>query len=307
MPPPDALARYRPIVDDWAAFSEAVSRPLPACLWTNTLRASPEDVALDLRESGFVPQPLGWLPGAFTLPAGSRLANRLNYLVGCYHIQEEVSMLPVLLLDPQPGERILDLCAAPGNKTAQMAVRMENRGTIVANDLRRERLNVLRTTIDRLGLLNVCTTVYDAATFPEQAGLFDRVLADVPCSCEGTSRKYPEVLRLSSVENSLRLQATQIRILRRALHLCKPGGRVVYATCTYAPEENEMVVAEILKTCTPPPRLLRIEIEGFTTQPGLRASNGHPFPETMAHALRIWPHHNDSGGFFVAVLKKGEA
>ena len=296
-----AFSRYRPLIDDWEAFLASSKAPLPGSIWTNTLRMMPS--ALQALMIDDHPEPLAWYPGAFSFSPETELGNRLPYLAGCYHIQEAVSLLPVLLMAPKPGMRVLDLCAAPGNKTAQMAVMMGNRGTVVANDLHTMRANILRMTIDRLGLLNVTLTTTDAVRYPDADASYDAVLADVPCSCEGTTRKHPRVAHLTSPENSLRLQTLQRRILERALALCRPGGKVVYATCTYAPEENEAVVAGVLEE-SGSVELCPVTVPGFRFAPGLTRWNDLTFPDALRHCVRIWPHHNDTGGFFIAVLRK---
>lgn len=301
--------RYRSLIDDWGAFCEALCRPLPVCVWANNLRLTGSELASHMTATGLEARPLAWWPEAFRLPdfgAETRTGPgaRFEYIAGLYHVQEEVSLLPPRLLDPQPGERILDLCAAPGGKTAQMAVAMANRGTVVANDRDFGRLTTLRSTLDRLGVVNVSTTRCDGANYPPEAGLFDRVLADVPCSCEGTSRKSPEVLAKIGPGSSLPLGGVQRALLRKAVQLTRPGGRIVYSTCTYAPEENEEVVADLLQEWAGELRLVEVEIPGLRTAPGLTAWQGRAFPPEMEHAVRIWPHHNDTGGFFVAVLEK---
>ncbi|MEM7346677.1 MAG: RsmB/NOP family class I SAM-dependent RNA methyltransferase [Chloroflexota bacterium] len=181
--------RYRPIVDDWHAFQDKILAPLPVCVWTNTLRLTPEALANFMAEDGLPFEQLGWYPQGFKLPAGIKPGNQWPYLAGLYHVQEEVSMMPVQMLDPQPGERVLDLCAAPGNKTAQIAIALENRGTVIANDINFGRLKALRQSIEWLGITNITTTVYDGGNYPREAGLFDKILVDAPCSCEGTSRR----------------------------------------------------------------------------------------------------------------------
>ncbi|WP_456427217.1 RsmB/NOP family class I SAM-dependent RNA methyltransferase [Rhodocaloribacter sp.] len=300
----EPFERYRPLIDDWEAFTEALARPLPVCVWTNTLRTTPEALAETLRAEGCAFEPLAWHPGAFRLTDGAAAAHLPSYLAGLFHIQEEVSMLPAMLLAPRPGERVLDLCAAPGNKTAEIAVAMRGAGTVVANDLSRGRLHVLRTTVDRLGLLNVSVTRHDAAAFPDASGGFDRVLLDAPCSCEGTARKHPRVVAQSSRVNSLRMGRMQTRMLARAVDRCRPGGRIVYATCTFAPEENERVVAETLQAFGDAVRLLPARIRGLRTTPGLTTWEGESFPDDLRLTSRLWPHHNDTGGFFVAVFEK---
>ncbi len=295
--------RYRPLIDDWDAFAAALARPLPATIWTNTLRATPERLAARLADEGVRAEPVAWYPGAFRLDAGARPGKSLAYVAGWYHVQEEAALIPVTLLDPQPGESLLDLCAAPGNKTVQAAVRMDDRGTVVANERNRHRVGVLRRNLARLGVTCAAVTVADAANLPRAAGVYDRVLADVPCSCEGTTRKNPEVLDRLSRRNPR--TGGQLAILRKAVQRVRPGGRVVYATCTYAPEENEGVVGALLREAAPGSlRLLPARVPGLVTVPGLTEWRGERWDDQLEMAMRVWPHHNDTGGFFVAVIEK---
>ncbi|MDY0004757.1 MAG: RsmB/NOP family class I SAM-dependent RNA methyltransferase, partial [Polyangia bacterium] len=198
--------RYRELVDDWPAFLASLSAPLPICLWTNRLRIAPEALAERLTaEAGLPPHPVSWYPGAFRWPEASsrgpqglelpRPGLTTSHAQGLFTLQEEAAMLPVLLLAPRPGERILDLCAAPGNKTAQLAVAVGQAGTVVANDLHWARVSPLRRIQERLGLLNLVATAGNGVTFPadERGGLYDAVLVDVPCSCDATLRKNPKV------------------------------------------------------------------------------------------------------------------
>lgn len=302
----DALARYRPLLDDWSAFVDAAQAPLPLCGWTNTLRIVPARLQDWMASEGSVTTPLAGLPGAFRVRDPQGLPARTAYLAGLFHLQEAVSMWPAALLGVQPGHRVLDLCAAPGGKSAQLAVALGGRGTVVANDLSRGRLSVIQTQAKRLGLFNLSLTQHDARTFPLGAGGFDRVLADVPCSCEGTSRKHPPVLRRDNTAQRAYLTAMQRRILERAYACCKPGGRIVYATCTYAPEENEAVVDAVLRAHPDTLRCVPVAVEGFRTTPGILAWDGQRFQDDLRHAHRFWPHHNDTGGFFIAVLEKGD-
>ena len=299
-----SLERYRPLIGDWTGFCAALARPLPTTVWANTLRATPERVRALLAAEGFAPEPIGWCPGAFRLGAasgGDRTASApapgrgLLAKTGLYHIQEEVSLLPVLLLDPRPGERVLDLCAAPGGKTAALAVAMENRGTVVANDVDWRRLIAVGRNLDRIGLVNVATTAWDAANFPEGGGLYDRVLADVPCTCEGTSRKNAGVLAWGGEEERARTVAVQTAILRKAVRLCRPGGRIVYSTCTYAPEENEAVVDAVLREvrAAEGPEALRV-VPTARSRGGRRGARARP-RGTASGSIRRWPAACGSG------------
>lgn len=301
----DPLTRYCDLVDDPAAFLAASRRPLPRFLWTNPLRTTPDRLAGRLADDGFDPQPLAWHPAAFRVPADREgLGRHWTYLAGHFQIQEASAMVPALLLAPRPGERVLDLCAAPGNKTVQCAVAMANRGTVVGNDLVGGRLSALRSSIDRLGLCNVTVTCHDGVNFPAHTGPFDRVLVDAPCSCEGTSRRHTRV-HDEAEPPFARFARKQALLLAQAIRRCRRGGRVVYSTCTYAPEENEAVVDEILARFDGRVRLLPVDLPGLRATPGVTAWQGRTFDAALVRARRIWPHHNDSGGFFIAVLERG--
>ena len=301
----EPFARYRCLIDDPQAFDRALARPLPVTVWANPSRLEASQLEGRMEEEGLGFEPVAWYPGAYRLPQGVSQGNRIEYLTGHYYVQEEVSLLPVHLLDPQPGERILDLCAAPGNKTAQIALRVGPRGTVVANDSSFDRISILRRNLGRLGATNCATTVRDATGYPPACGLFDRVLADVPCSCEGTSRRSSEPYGRPRKGRPGKLAGLQTSILAKAVQLCRPGGRIVYSTCTYAPEENEGVVDEVLRAHGPEVlRLLPARVESFTSSPGVTGWQGGTFLPELAGCLRAWPHQNDTGGFFVAVLEK---
>jgi len=295
--------RYRPLIDDWQAFTEASAAPLPTCVWTNTLRARPEQVAEWLDRSDLPAQPLHWYAGAFRLPSDCNPGNRLPYLAGLYHVQEEVSLLSVAVLRPHAGERVLDLCAAPGNKTAQAAVALNNRSTVVANDRSGGRMNVVRRTLHRLGICNVTTTVQDAAHFPIEDPGYGAIIVDVPCSCEGTSRKHWKAAAQSSVEQSDRMSVMQTSILRRACRLVRPGGRIVYSTCTYSPEENERVVDAVLRE-QPDLIMLDAAVPGLRSTRAITSWRGESYDPVIQRAIRVLPHQNDTGGFFVALLTR---
>ncbi|MGF1528788.1 MAG: RsmB/NOP family class I SAM-dependent RNA methyltransferase [Candidatus Competibacterales bacterium] len=302
-----ALARYRPLLADWPALIDTMAKPLPGCLWANPLRITPTALAALLAEEGLATTPLPWQPQALTLAPKVAIGHRWWYLAGLAHSQEAASLVPVALLAPRPGERVLDLCAAPGGKAALMALALANRGTLVANDVTPGRLQPLRANLERLGLVNVTTTCYDGANYPGAAGPFDAVLVDAPCSCEGTLRRGGRATAYGADYLEARFARLQRALLRRAVALCRPGGRIVYATCTLAPEENEAVVDAVLAESQGAVSLVPAAIEGLVTRPGVIAWRGQRFHHSLGHCLRLWPQDNDSGGFFAAVLVKAAA
>jgi NOL1/NOP2/sun family putative RNA methylase len=295
--------RYREICPDWPAFVDSLEKPLPTTFWVNT-RAISAAALLDLMPwpaSGLTP--LSWRPDAFRVPEDWKPGREPEYLAGFYHLQEEVSMIPPLLLDPQPGERILDLCAAPGNKTMQIALAMQNQGTVVGHDWNFNRLRILRSHSQRLGLSIISTSLGNGAHFKGADGFFDRVLVDVPCSCEGTVRKNPRIMYHQQEAGTLLYNGLQLAILQKAVNACRPGGRIVYSTCTFRPEENEAIIDLILKA-NPDLTVTPVSVPGLVASPGLTAFDDQSFDPRVAGALRIWPHQNDSGGFFICVLQK---
>jgi NOL1/NOP2/sun family putative RNA methylase len=295
--------RYRNLVEDWDSFLAAVKRPLPTTIWANPLKITPEKLQTLMAEGGVALTPVPWYSGGFRLPDDVMPGLRWEYLAGLYQVQEEAALLPALLLDPQPGERVLDMCAAPGNKTAQMGAMMQNRGTLIANDRSRGRMRAARHALNRIGLVNVTTMTRDGANLPVEMGLFDKIMVDVPCSCEGTCRKEPSVLERSSVGASQKIARIQTALLRKAVQLCRPGGRIVYATCTFAPEENELVLDAILRETGDSLRLRPSDVSNLVASPGITEWQGQPLHPDLRYASRIWPQQNDTGGFFVAVLE----
>ncbi len=312
LPTPDEvadspLARYRAVLDDWNAFAAALCRPLAPCIWANPARIAAAELALLLAEDGIGTETIPWLPGALRLPVDARAGQNWWYCAGLAHGQEEVSQLPVRLMGLEPGQRVLDMCAAPGGKTAQIAFALGNRGTLVANDISNARIKALQGNLDRLGIVNVTTTCSDAANWPAAGGRFDRILVDAPCSSEGTIRRNPSMLGRLDPGSPARLAPRQRALLRKAVQRLKPGGRIVYSTCTFAPEENELAVADILAEYPGQIRLVPVAVPGLVSSPGLAEWEGRRLPDELALCIRIWPHQNDSGGFFIAVLEKDPA
>jgi NOL1/NOP2/sun family putative RNA methylase len=293
----DPLERYREIVPDYEAFRAVQCLPLYSCGRINLLKIERASLLERLEARGVGHRIFDWYPLGLKLDIESP-GKLLESLLGYLHIQEELSMVPPLVLDPRPGERVLDLCASPGSKTSQISQMMQNRGLVIANEPSLARVAPLRSNCERLGVMNVAITRYDGRKFPR--GPFDRVLVDAPCSSEGRERRGPGVLAKSSINRSLDLQKLQIGLLKNALRLTKPGGVVVYSTCTYAPEENELVVEWALDEAD----LDKISIPKLKECPGIVEWNGRHLSSKLARCARYYPHINDTGGFFVARLIK---
>ncbi len=295
------LVRYLDIIPDWEGFLVFCHRPLPTTIRTNTLRITAEDLVERLTRKGLELEAVPWAPGVFTV-AGDDVGKRLEHWLGLFYVQEAVQVLPASVLDPRPGERVLDLCAAPGGKCTQIAALMQNKGLVVANEPNGHRQQALLANFNRLGVLNVAVTEYRGESFPLGAS-FDRVLIDAPCSAEGTLRKEPAMQKGASPAAIKRMAAIQRRLIRRGYDLLRPGGTLVYSTCTFAPEENEAVAAVLLADTDA--RLEPVALP-FPASPGVRTWQGLTFPEGITGCVRIYPHQIDSGGGFIARFRKPE-
>ncbi len=300
----ELLARYASLIDEPQAFLAAARRPLPTCIWVNPLKTDPARVLAALGADGIANdlEAVCWpgATGAYRSRTWRKPGRTIAFACGWYFIQEEIALSAVALLDPQPGDRVLDLCAAPGGKSAQIAARLAGRGLLVANEFKSSRLPSLHATLHRLGTPNIITARHDGRTIPLPHHAFDRILVDAPCSGEGTLRKHPR----DSWRPAYSSPNNQQQLLDRALQLVKPGGSIVYSTCTFSPTENEAVLDAVLGDRG---AIERSEIPGLKGLPGLTRWQGRAYRADLAHARRFFPHFNDTGGFFVARIRRSDA
>lgn len=226
-----------------------LSQPLIQSVRINPLRGAPNETLEAMRKLGWKGKKVAWVDEGYTIAEGFE-ALRDSPLIseGKIYIQNASSWLPIALLSPQPSETILDVCAAPGGKTSHIAARMQNTGRLVANDNSRSRLMKLQSNMERLGAV-ADYTLYDATNLSRalDGGLFDRILLDAPCSGEGLINLVtPKTLDTWSVAHIRRLATLQRRLITEAWKLLKPGGVLVYSTCTMAPEEDEALIGWFL-------------------------------------------------------------
>lgn len=228
------------------------------------------------------------------------------HAAGLYYIQEPSTMFVAEVLAPSSGERVLDLCAAPGGKTTQLAAMMNNEGFLLANEIHPKRVKALSENIERLGITNAVITNETPEKLSETfEGFFDKILVDAPCSGEGMFRKDEEAIQFWSLDHVQKCAQTQKHILSCAYKMLNEGGTLVYSTCTFSPEENEQIIDWFLATYNDM-ELVPIEKE-HGIQPGVvRWTN--TYNEQIAHTARLWPHHLQGEGHFVAKMRKrGEA
>ena len=269
--------------EEYEDFLRSLERPRAVALRFNPLKG-------EVPQLPFVGQPVPWEPMGYYYDPDSRPGLHLYHEAGVYYLQEASAMAPVALLDPQPGERICDLCAAPGGKTTQIAGRMMGEGFLLCNEYSPKRAKILSRNIERMAVANALVTNEPtevlASRFP---GFFHRVLVDAPCSGEGMFRKEEAAVADWSQEAVEMCARRQQEILNNAARMVAPGGRLVYSTCTFAPEEDEGVVAEFLARH---PEFSPESVEAPWFQ---AVENG---------GYRLWPHKLLGEGHFAAVLKR---
>ena len=281
------------------------TKPLPS-FRTNTIKISTEDLEKKLIDKDFQIEKVSWYRDAFILKNKSvrELTETDEYKKGYLYIQNLSSMLPALVLDPKPNEKILDLCAAPGSKTTQIAALINNESEIIANDLSRQRTYKLKANLNMYGITNTTTlNLPGQAIWKKYPEFFDKTLVDVPCSMEGRIRlNDPETYIDWKLRKIKELAIKQQYLLRSALSATKVGGTVVYSTCTLAPEENEGVIDWIIKKEGDAIVIEQIIIQNLQFQPGIKELN-KPFDSAIIKTARIHP-SKSMEGFFIAKIRK---
>jgi len=284
---------------------------LPETVRVNPCRPDAEWTRNQLEKMGA--KPIEWFTGsggAYTLPWDKskcpnpelRLQIQSLHATGRITQQEAASMMPVQALDIQPGHRVLDMCAAPGSKATQIAENLGGTGLVVASEPNPGRANHLVSNVQRVGHLNMVVVREDGRNFPRVAEPgFDRILVDAPCTGSGTTRKNTDVWSKWKPLHGEHMSRLQIAILSRGALLLRPGGRMVYSTCSIDPQENELVVEQLLDRF---PWMSLIEINPSITFPNLKTRPG--MTEKTQDCIRVWNDENDGSGFFIAAFTQDE-
>ena len=301
--------------EDFKKYLEILKKPVSNSIRCNTLKINPEKLKTRLEDKGWkIKQPFKENPEIMIVEgykngkelAPGELGRSLEHLLGYYYVQEISSMLSVLALKPKPNELVLDLAAAPGSKTTQIAAKMENTGTIIANDVSLGRLKILSSNTERCGVTNLIIARKEGSALCrrlQKAGFaLDKILVDAPCSGEGTLRSSPITYKMWNPNTIKTLSRVQKSLVANALEILKPKGELVYSTCTHAPEENEEVVDFVLKNFD------NIKIETINLpikcRNGLTRWNGQEYDNEVIKSCRIYPQDNDTEGFFLAKFRR---
>jgi tRNA (cytosine49-C5)-methyltransferase len=296
---PEFLEQYAKLTDI-KTFTEWSLKPLRRSIRINTLKIPVQDV-LNRLSPYFTLTPIPWCETGFFIQGERRdIGNTVEHVLGYFYVQEAASMIPPIVLDPQPGEVILDLCAAPGSKTTQIAQMMQNTGLLVANDLTADRLRALGFNLQRMGVWNTVVTLSHGRNIPPME--FDRILVDAPCSGVGAIRKSYKAIFMWNKDGVRKLASLQKQLLFKAFKHLKVGGTIVYSTCTLEPEENEGVVSALLKQYAEAD-VLPIDIP-ITRSPAVLSFVGEDYDPRVRETLRLYPQDNDTEGFYVAKITK---
>ncbi|MGV8150157.1 MAG: NOL1/NOP2/sun family putative RNA methylase [Candidatus Woesearchaeota archaeon] len=283
------------------------------CVRVNTLKIDIEDIKKRL-EDKWVLEQIPWCKEGFWISyrEGKRfdLGNLIEHHLGYVYIQESASMIPPIILDPKPSELVLDMCAAPGSKTSQIAMYMKNSGLLIANDVSGMRLKALGMNLQRCGVRNALITLMQEGRFKkilEQDSnfRFDKILVDAPCSGTGTIRKSLRTIREWNPSAITKLSKIQKNLIDIAFKLLKEGGTMVYSTCTIEPEENEAVISYLLDKYDNA-ELLEIDSDnlGIIRTPAITEFQNLKIRPEVTKCLRLHPYDNNTEGFFVAKIRK---
>ncbi|MBU1202313.1 MAG: RsmB/NOP family class I SAM-dependent RNA methyltransferase [Nanoarchaeota archaeon] len=298
------VERYKIIFGaDYDEFIKYSSSYIRKSVRVNTLKISVSELKKRLSANWDLEQ-VPWCKEGFWIKYRDEkrfdIGNTPEHQLGYIYVQDAASMIPAVVLAPKPGEVVLDMCAAPGSKTTQLAQYMKNKGVLVANDIKGDRLKALGINIQRCGVSNTVVTQQQGNYYRNLE--FDRVLVDAPCSGTGTIRRSLKVLKMWGPHLVRKMSGIQRQLIEAGFLALKPGGNMVYSTCTQEPEENEAVVSHLLRRHQSA-KLEDIKLNIKRREPILEFENLNINPK-VKKCLRIAPQDNDTEGFFVAKITK---
>lgn len=295
--------------EEYEEYVQSYNKPFHVGLRVNTLKISPKEFE---HLCPFSIKKIPWVSNGYYYKNNEQPARHPYYHAGLYYIQEPSAMVPASLLPIEPGDKVLDLCAAPGGKTTELGAKLKGDGFLVANDISISRAKALLKNIELFGISNALVLSESpdklAKYFPET---FDKILVDAPCSGEGMFRKSSSVMKNWEENSSHYYSKLQKEIILYAIKMLKPGGMILYSTCTFSPEENEGTISYLLEECpdihvveafssNEERRGLGIDFDGFDHGKPEWANGSHE----LKHTIRLWPHKIDGEGHFIALLQK---
>lgn len=280
----------------------ANEEPLAMSIRVNTLKINKEILKNRLENKGFKLEQIDWIPNGFKIrSAPLNLGSTHEYLQGYYYLQSIAPMLPALILNPIPGDIVVDMCAAPGGKATHLAQMMNNKGNLILIERNQKRIAALETNLLRMGIINSTIINDDAVNLPKMNFKTDKILLDAPCTGEGLIRQDPSRKKSKEMKDINKMSLIQKKLLESGLKSLKAGGKLLYSTCSIAPEENEIVINEVLNS-----------LSGYEIGQLQHAYGENGFTEVYSKSLRadlkysqrLYPHLHDTIGFYLCLIKK---
>jgi tRNA (cytosine40_48-C5)-methyltransferase len=304
--PDKFINKFKDIIEpnEIDSFITFCKKKLTKSIRINTLKYK-EDILDNIyfKENKIILKKINYISNSYFIESQvSAIGNTIEQLLGYFQIQEVSSMLPAVILNPNEKDIVLDLTAAPGNKTSFLAQIMNNKGLIIANDIDKKRIKTLKYTLKKLGVTNTIIFCKDGTDFNINIK-FNKILLDAPCSCEGIVRKKPKSLINWSNQLVKTKSNLQKKLILNAYDLLDKNGELVYSTCTLSPEENEEVIDYLINNRTNV-KIIPIEIKELNTSCGILNYKSKKYNKNIKYAIRIYPHKTDLEGFFICKIKK---
>ncbi len=289
-------------VNNTKKLLEANEKPLNQSIRVNTLKTSVVRLKERLESKDFKLRSIEHIPYGFeVIESKLNLGSTHEYLQGYYYLQNIASMFPALILNPKPTDVVIDMCAAPGSKSTHLAQIMENQGTLILIEKNRNRIPPLDLNLRRMGISNSIILNFNAIKLAQLRTKADKVLLDAPCTGEGLIREDPNRKKSRSIKDINKMAAIQKKLLSAGLKTLNPGGKLLYSTCSIAPEENEFVINEVLQN------LSDYSINKIANQygtNGLTEVFGYSLRSDIKFSQRLYPHLHNTIGFYLCLIKK---
>ncbi len=298
----DWLDRQNIIIDDINKLEISMFQKIPKSIRINTLKIKKKDILEMLNKKGWKFKQVPFFEDGYIFENDVYgIGNSLEHFLGYIYKQEVASMVPPIILNPK-NEIILDMAAAPGSKTTQIAQLMNNEGCIVANEKNQKRIYSLQENIQRCGVVNTLIAKTDGRNFGKLNIEFDKILLDAPCTGTGIIMKSPKTAKIWSEKTTKNYSELQKQLIKSAYNSLKDSGMIVYSTCSLEPEENEDVVNYAIQELGM--KVKDIKLKNFKTRKSITQWKNKKFDNEVEKAVRIYPHDNNTTGFFIAKLIK---
>jgi len=288
--------------DQTKKLLDANEKPLTPSIRVNTLKIDKDTLKNRLESKGIKLESIDWIHNGFKIRNSPlNLGSTHEYLQGFYYIQSVAPMLPALILNPNPSDIVIDMCAAPGGKATHLAQIMNNEGNLILIERNKRRIPALEINLRRMGVSNTIIINEDAVNLSKMNLKADKILLDAPCTGEGLIRQDSSRKRSKTMKDIDKLSTIQRKLLKTGLNSLNPGGQLLYSTCSIAPEENEVVIDDVLKNNS---EFAIVKIPSKYGVDGIIDVYNKTLREDIKYSQRLYPHLHDTIGFFISLIEK---